>query len=242
MEDIRYAVEHKIWDTVDASPLLILHIHTYPDDDRVHIRMYPMTGRRGFPLAWHRMVWSHMSSPRTNAFLFEESLADFATPAYNYDAVVGLIGGKKTSKIRVRFQNGEDDELVVPAGELQPVWRRITLFPSINFRTRDDAIPVTFELLSGPPPCVLIACMTPETRFATGIAHTINFPDGSPSIKWTGVQAQSTAGHLALPDLVKADGRAVRNRCAAITKELMEAVWHPRRVMHMGGVDALDGV
>lgn len=241
MDAIRYKVATKSWDTVDASPSVILNIDICPDCPCcIRIRL-DTTKFRGFNLAFYRMCLF----PINSVYLFEVTLADYMTHEMNYDAVIGLVGSEQKSKICVKFHNGEIDELIVPAGEFQPVWRRVTLFPSINFQTQDETInPMTLSLLSGPPPCVLVAIMTPENRYALGIAHTINFPDGCPPIKLTGTQ-WTGGGVMELPDLVDTTGASLRNerkKCTLITKELMETVWHPRRVMKMGGVDALDDV
>lgn len=244
MDAIRYTVANKSWDTVDASPSVILNIDTCLDGpDGVRIRLDP-NEFRSVRLAFYRISLSPISlSPTNKVYLFEVTLADYMTQEWKYDAVIGLVGSEKKSKLCVNFHNKEQDELIVPAGEFQPIWRRVTLFPALNFRTQDDTIfPLTLTLLSGPPPRVLVAIMTNVNRYTMGNAHTIYFPDGCTPIKWTGAQ-WAGGGVMELPDLVDTTGATLRNeqkKCSAITKELMETVWHPRRVMKMGGVDALD--
>jgi hypothetical protein len=138
----------------------------------------------------------------------------------------------------------------VAAGELRPIWRRVTLFPSINVRHRrqhSTCCPVELELLSGPPPRVLVALLCGRDRTAAAEARTLRPPDGSPPLTWTDAELEHDRWlDLELPDLLEAasppEAPEARRRCAAITKELMEAVWHPRRVAHLGGVDALDAV
>ena len=279
MEAIRRAVAHGNWDRLGASPSAILHLHV--DSDAVRLLLYLISPREFISLAYLRML---VSPDETGAFLFEVSLAEYAACNGDYDAVVGLVGdGDRTdrdrtdrdrtdrdrtdrdsiSRVRVRIwrdEKGGDDELVVAAGELRPIWRRVTLFPSINVRHRrqhrlqhSTCCPVELELLSGPPPRVLVALLCGRDRTAAAEARTLRPPDGSPPLTWTDAELEQDRWSglvlphlLELPDLLEAATRpeapAARRRCAAITKELMEAVWHPRRVAHLGGVDALDAV
>ena len=263
MDAIRRAVAHGDWDRLDAPPSVILHLRVV--SDAVRIRLYPILSNEFISLAYLRMLKSPIEE---GAFLFEVSMAEYAACNGDYDAVVGLVGdGYRTdrdrtdrdssSRVRVRIwrdEKGGDDELVVAAGELRPIWRRITLFPSINVRHRrqhrrqhSTCCPVELELMSGPPPRVLVALLCGRDRTTAAEARTLRPPDGSPPLTWTDAELEhDRLSGLVLPDLLEAATRpeapAARRRCAAITKELMEAVWHPRRVAHLGGVDALDAV
>jgi hypothetical protein len=262
MEAIRRAVAQGNWDRLGAAPWVVVHLGVEADTGDVRMRWY-ILGDQGdtadlFTMSYIRML---ASKSATGAFLFEASLAQYAARNGKYDAVVGLVGGKdgrdgsgsSSSRVRVRILGEEEgeDELVVAAGELRPVWRRVTLLPAINRRFRDlRRTPATFELLSGPPPRVLVASLCEQDRRAAAHARILRLPDGAPPLAWadgtgTGHDSRHGPEDLELPDLVEAAVRpeaAVRRRCAAVTKELMEAVWHPRRVAHLGGVEALDAV
>ena len=85
------------------------------------------------------------------------------------------------------------------------------------------------------------------------MARTFCLPDGRPPVagaawidagKMMEVATEEAAAPFELPDIVtESPESVVYGRCAVITKELMEATWHPRRVeAYMGGVEALDGV
>jgi hypothetical protein len=248
MDAIRRAVAQGNWDRLDASPSILLHLDVDPDTGQVRMLWCqpPQEQQADGHTAYMRL---RMSPNRRGAVLFELSLAGYATSNYPYDVVVGLLGGQEgSSRVRVRIWGEEEgaDELVVAAGELRPAWRRVTVLPAINIRFWDrKRKPVTFELLSGPPPRVLVAWLCWLDRQAAGSARTLRLPDGrKPTTdavedRYWGEQVQV----LELPDIVEAASwpeAAARRRCAAITQELMEAAWHPRRVANMGGVEALD--
>jgi hypothetical protein len=193
------------------------------------------------------MMYSHHPG---DAFLFEVTLDEYEEKSGRYNVVIGLVGDRRCSS-RVRVSIGREDytdEIVVAAGELRPVWRRATVFPALNYQFQlSRGSPVTFRVLSGPAVRVLCAVMYGNDGHALAIARTFRITgerslvDGS-----TGRVEKDDATTFELPDLTESlyrSAESVGARCAKIKKELMEAVWHPRRVAKfMGGIEALDDV
>ena len=260
MASIALAASHGQWDRVDApKPLLILDLDVDQETEQVGLRFFhvrtatlgsngALVERNEFEydlsyLSLCRMVYSRHPG---GAFLFEVSLDEYDAKSGRYDVVVGLVGDRRcNSRVRVSIW-GEDstDEIVVAAGELRPVWRRVTVFPAVNKRfQRSPWAPMTFHVLSGPTVRVLCANLDGKDRSAVAVARMFRIP-GERSL--TGGVDEDDVVPFELPDLTESlylSAESASVRCDKIKKELMEAAWHPRRVAtFMGGVEALDDV
>ena len=267
MAAVAQAASRGQWDRLDApKPLLVLHLDVDKETHEVSLRYYPYRmvtmGAGGvlveqqkydpFSLSLFRMVVRMVGSRHPGgAFLFEVSLDEYDGMSGRYDVVVGLIGDRRcSSRVRVGIwgEDGAADEIVVAAGELRPAWRRATVFPAINQRFQmSPGPPMTFHVLSGPAVRVLCANLDGDDRSALAVARTFCIPgERSPVAGAMRGAGEVTATPFELPDLTASlyrSAESVGARCAEIKKELMETVWHPRRVaMFMGGVEALDDV
>jgi hypothetical protein len=242
------------WDRLDApKPWFILYLDVDQETEQVGVRFYHVrTATLGSVveveydlsyLSLHRMIYSRHPG---GAFLFEVSLDEYDAKSGRYDVVVGLVGDRRcSSRVRVGIWGEEStDEIVVAAGELRPVWRRATVFPRLNHRFRlSRGPPATFRVLSGPAVRVVCAVMYHRDRTAMAAAGAFRI---SGELSVTADKEDEEAATFELPDMTESLYRSaelVGARCAGIKKELMEAVWHPRRVAtFMGGVEALDDV
>ena len=247
MDVIERAVKHRYWDRLDSpTPSVIVLMNIDPDTHEIHLLIRAFySDSVSDPVEFLSIFRSSFCN--RGAFLFEVSVEQYCKNNGRYDVIVGIIGSIGSSKISVKIrEDGEFFFLNVCAGELVPIWRRVTVLPSINhrFRTYSGVAPATLELISGHPPRILCASLCYDDRRMVAFAHTLHFPDGQPpvgSLEFTR-KRESWDMDLALPDIVSAPESMVRERCAKITKELMEAVWHPERVARMvaANVDALD--
>jgi hypothetical protein len=193
---IARAVATRTWARLDAEPpAVVVGIAAVGDDDGGRVRLcileWGERAREGGGM-WASGIWLGCTGPGLalyrvegagyDAALFEVSMATYsARPAGMYEAVVGLVGDTSggPARVRVRRCGGVDgvdevDQLVVAAGEFQPAWRNVTLYPSLWFRqaaytssqrgVHDGVKPTdgepAFELLSGPSPRVLYTSST----------------------------------------------------------------------------------
>ena len=262
MAAVAQAASRGQWDRLDVpETLLVVHLDVDQETHEVSLRYYPYRivtmGSGGvlveqkydlYFLSLFRMVGSRHPG---EAFLFEVSLHEYKARSGRFDVVVGLVGDRGgCSRVRVGVwgEDGVDDEILVAAGELRPAWRRATVFPAVNQRFQRLMGPAaTFRVLSGPPVRVLCAELYGDDRLALAVARTFRIPgERSPVAGAMRGAGEVAATPFELPDLAASLYRsadAVGARCTEIKKELMEAVWHPRRVAaFMGGVEALDDV
>jgi hypothetical protein len=253
MASIARAASRGQWDRLDApNPLFILYLDVDQETHEVGMRIYHLRFTLGGDQQSESLSICRTSYSRHpgGAFLFEVSLAEYNAKSGIYDVVVGLVGDRGgCSRVRVGIwgEDGVDDEIVVAAGELRPAWRRATVFPAVNQRfLRSPGPAMTFHVLSGPPVRVLCANLYDYDRTALAIARTFRIPGERSLVAGaTGrVEQEDAAAPFELPDLTESlyrSAKSVGARCDEIKKELMEAVWHPRRVAaFMGGVEALD--
>jgi hypothetical protein len=262
MAAVAQAASRGQWDRLDVpETLLVVHLDVDQETHEVSLRYYPYRivtmGSGGvlveqkydlYFLSLFRMVGSRHPG---EAFLFEVSLHEYKARSGRFDVVVGLVGDRGgCSRVRVGVwgEDGVDDEIMVAAGELRPVWRRATVFPAFNQRfQRSLGAPMTFRVLSGPAVRVLCANLDGKDRTALAVARTFRIP-GERSLVTGAMRGvgEPASTPFELPDLAASLYRStdsVGARCDKIKKELMETVWHPQRVaMFMGGVEALDDV
>jgi hypothetical protein len=167
MEAIKRAVFRGQWDRFTApKPCIVVHLDVDEDTEEVCLRCYPNTvvtvGADGstvvgesnwglYSLSIFRMLGCR--HPMGGAYLFEASLEEYAACSGRYDAAVGLvgdIGNPTSSRVRIRIWGDEQEGdciVVVAPGELRPIWRRVTLLPSVNQRFSGcPAAPATFEV------------------------------------------------------------------------------------------------
>lgn len=246
MSTLRSAVAHGVWDRLDnAPPDVLVAIWHSKDDDRVHVKFDTWDIRqivdgevRHVPCSTRSLVSLRIASTRAEdgVFLYEVPIEDFDNGLPGCHAIVGLLAVRKDSdtvaiaevSVHISPQGGavEDTVLTVdPSDEVVPIWRGYTILPVINvcinkvqLRRLDhnDALGVR----------VLCAQFMTKSYYAMKLTPVVCLECGE-ILATQNVNATP----IVLPyihDTHSEERTKLRTR--AFEKELIEAVWHPRRV------------